>query len=288
MYIYENVSYPLIARKKCIIIMPDNLKRRKNRMVFAIDAGNTNIVLGAFDASGSLHFTARIATDPLMTSDQYAATIGNILNLYGVPRDSVSGAIISTVVPALVGSLGKAAKTLFGFEPMIVGRGIESGLKVKNISPDAIGADLVCGAVGAIKKYGCPLVIFDFGTATTVTAIDRDGIFIGGSIIPGVMISLRALTSSAALLQDITPDGSRINPISLDTAECMRAGSLLGSACMMDGMIARFREEIGENAKVIATGGLAGAIVPYCRTEGIIHDDTLLLDGLYEIYQNNK
>lgn len=257
-------------------------------MVFAIDAGNTNIVLGAFDASGELHFTARVATDPLMTGDQYAVTIGNILNLYGVPRDSVSGAIISTVVPSLVGSLGRAAKTLFGFEPMIVGKGIDSGLKVKGLSPDAIGADLVSGGVGAIEKYGFPLVIFDFGTATTVTAIDRDGYFIGGSIIPGVMISLRALSSSAALLKDIDPNGEKLEPISLDTAECMRSGTLLGSACMMDGMIERFREKIGADAKVVATGGLAAAIVPYCRTEGIIHDDRLLLDGLYAIYLRNK
>ena len=258
-------------------------------MVFAIDAGNTNIVLGAFDASGSLHFTARVATDTLMTGDQYAATLGNILNLYGVPRDSVSGAVISTVVPALVQSLGRAAKTLFGFEPMIVGRGVDAGLKVKGgIPADSIGADLVCGAVGAIKKYFAPLIIFDFGTATTVSAIDREGTFLGGSIIPGVMISLRALTSSAALLQDVTPDGSEPDPISLDTAECMRSGSLLGSACMMDGMIERFREKIGHDAKVIVTGGLGGIIVPHCRTKGIIHDDTLLLDGLYEIYKLNS
>ena len=255
-------------------------------MVFAIDAGNTNIVLGAFDGSGELLFTARIATDPLRTSDQYAAEIGNILNLYGVSREAVNGAIISTVVPALVTSLGSAIKLLFGLEAMTVGRGIKSGLKINGLDESAIGADLVCGAVGAIKKYGAPLIIFDFGTATTITAVDKDGVFIGGSIIPGVMISLRALSSSAALLQDISPDGSDISPISLDTAECMRSGSLLGTASMMDGMIERFREKLGD-AKVVATGGLAGLIVPYCRTEGIIRDDRLLLDGLYDIYRKN-
>ncbi len=255
-------------------------------MVFAIDAGNTNIVLGAFDGSGELLFTARIATDPLRTSDQYAAEIGNILNLYGVSRSAVNGAVISTVVPALITSLGAAIKLLFGIEPMTVGKGIKSGLKINGLDESAIGADLVCGAVGAIKKYGSPLIIFDFGTATTITAVDKDGVFIGGSIIPGVMISLRALSSSAALLQDISPDGSDISPISLDTAECMRSGSLLGTASMMDGMIERFREKLGD-AKVVATGGLAGLIVPYCRTEGIIRDDRLLLDGLYEIYQKN-
>lgn len=256
-------------------------------MVFTIDAGNTNIVLGAFDQIGALKFTARVATDPQMTGDQYAATIGNILNLYEISRGDISGSIISTVVPALVPTLTAAVKLLFGSEPMVVGKGIDSGLKIKGMNGDHIGADLVCGAVGAMKKYGAPLIIFDFGTATTITAIDRDGVFIGGSIIPGVMISLRALSSSAALLQDISPDGTELSPISLDTAECMRSGSLLGSASMMDGMIERFREQLGEDAKVVATGGLAGIIVPYCKTEGIIHDDRLLLDGLYAIYMKN-
>ncbi len=255
-------------------------------MVFAIDAGNTNIVLGAFDGSGSLAFTARIATDPLKTSDQYAADIQNILNLFSVRREDITGSIVSTVVPALVASLSAAIRLLFGSEAMVVGRGINCGLKVKGLSPDQIGADLVCGAVGAINKYGAPLIIFDFGTATTVSAIDGDGVFIGGSIIPGVMISLRALSSSAALLQDIAAESRQISPISLDTAECMRSGSILGTACMMDGMIGLFRETLGD-AKVIATGGLAGTVVPHCKTKGIIHDDRLLLDGLYDIYKLN-
>lgn len=259
-------------------------------MVFTIDAGNTNIVLGAFDEEGRLCFTARVATDSFMTGDQYAAIIANILTLHGIRRERVNGVIISTVVPSLVNSLGRAAELLFCKKPLILGKGVDSGLIIDGgISPDAIGADLVCGAIGAMVKYpGYPLIIFDFGTATTITAIDKDGVFIGGSIIPGVMVSLKALSSSAALLQDIAPDGAEISPISLDTAECMRSGSLIGSACMMDGMIERFRQRIGENAKVVATGGLAGVIVPYCKTEGIIHDETLLLDGLYEIYKKNK
>ena len=256
-------------------------------MIFAIDAGNTNIVLGAFSGDGELHFTARVATNSDMTSDQYAATITNILNLYGISRGDIEGSIISTVVPALVKTLSSAIRLLFGHNPLVVGGGVDSGLRVKGLSPDQIGADLVCGAVGAMKKYQLPLIIFDFGTATTITAIDRNGEFIGGSIIPGVMISLKALSSSAALLQDISPEGVDIVPISLDTAMCMRSGSLLGSASMMDGMIARFREELGEDATVVATGGLAGVIVPYCRTEGIAHDPDLLLDGLYEIYKKN-
>ncbi len=256
-------------------------------MVFAVDAGNTNIVLGVFDGDSKLLFTARIATDSKMTGDQYAAAISEILGLYGVSKEKISGSIISTVVPSLTASLPAAVRLLFGHEALILGKGINCGLRVKGADPSAIGADLICGAVGAMKKYPLPLIIFDFGTATTVTAVNRDGEFIGGSIIPGVMISLRALSSAAALLQDVTPDGAPVSPISLDTAECMRSGSILGAASMMDGMIERFREELGADAFVVATGGLAGSVVPHCKTKGVVKDDTLLLDGLYEIYRLN-
>lgn len=257
-------------------------------MVFAIDAGNTNIVLGVFDAEGKILFTSRIATDRAKTGEQYAVEISGILGLYGIERSGISGSVISTVVPELVGSLSAAVRILFGHEAVIVGKGSVCGLEVRGLKPSDIGADLICGAVGAIKKYGAPAIIFDFGTATTVTAVDSGGVFIGGSIIPGVMISLRALSSSAALLQDIAADGAELKPISLDTAESMRSGLIIGNACMMDGMIERFREELGKDTKVIATGGLAGVIVPHCRTEGIILDGELLLNGLYEIYKDNR
>ena len=254
-------------------------------MLFAVDAGNTNIVLGVFDGPDRLLFTSRVVTDPLMTGDQYAGIIANILSLYNIPREKITDSIVSTVVPALMQSLPAALKLLFKSEPLVLGRGLKSGLKVRGFSPDALGADLVCGAVGALKKYPAPLIVFDFGTATTVSAIDR-----GGTIIPGIMISLKALSSTAALLKDVSPNGS-ISPISLDTAECMRSGSILSAAYMMDGMIQSFRETLGEDAFVVATGGLSSLVVPHCKTAGIVRDDTLLLDGLYEIFalnSNNK
>lgn len=257
-------------------------------MVFAVDAGNTNIVVGGLCTKDDIRFTARLATDQSMTSDQYAAQIGNILKLYKIREDEITGAIISTVVPVLAETLSSAIRLLFGIDPLVVGRGIDCGLDVKGVSANDLGADLICAAVGALDMYQPPLIIFDFGTATTVTAIDKDGIFRGGSIIPGVKISLGALSSTAALLRDIDLDSPEIAPISLDTAVCMRSGILIGSACMMDGMIERYRHEIGENAAVIATGGLAGVIVPNCKTPGIILDRNLLLRGLYIIYIKNQ
>lgn len=151
-----------------------------------------------------------------------------------------------------------------------------------------MGADLVCGAVGALLKYKAPLIVFDFGTATTISGIDGGGSFLGGSIIPGVNVSLRALSSSAAQLQDINTDSGAISVIGTNTVDSMRSGVILGNASMMDGMIRRYREALGEDALVVATGGLAGSIVPYCETKGIIIDDTLLLDGLYAIYKKNR
>ena len=248
-------------------------------MLFTVDAGNTNIVFGVFSSSPTPIFTARVATVHDKTSDQYAALISEILRLYKTDPEKITGAIISTVVPALVPTLSAAINLLFGITPAVVGKNISSGLKIKGGIPEAyIGADLICGAVGALEKYPAPIIIFDFGTATTVTAIDKEG----------VKISLNALSSTAALLQDIDLDGAeKLEPISLDTALCMKSGILLGSASMMDGMIRRFKSELGGDASVIATGGLAGVIVPHCETENIILDRELLLTGLRAIYQKN-
>lgn len=257
-------------------------------MVFTVDVGNTNIVLGVFDSEGKLLFTSRVATESSKTEDQYAITFGEILRLYGVERAGFKGAVISTVVPSLVPVLKNAVKKLFGVCAIVVGPGIRTGLNIRLDNPAILGADLVCGAVGALKKYKPPMIIFDFGTATTISGIGADGSFLGGSIIPGVNVSLKALSSSAAQLQDINPDSGGITAIGTNTIDSMRSGAILGNASMMDGMIRRYRSVLGENAAVIATGGLASSIVPYCETEGIVLDQGLLLDGLYEIYLKNR
>ena len=253
-----------------------------------VDAGNTNIVLGAFDDAGKLLFTSRVATEAAKTDDQYAVTFYDLIRLNGLDRSSFDGAIISTVVPVLITTLRNAIKKLLNVTPLVVGPGIKTGLNIKLDNPAILGADLVCGAVGALLKYSAPLIVFDFGTATTISGIDRSGAFLGGSIIPGIKVSLKALSSSAAQLQDINTDTGLITVIGTNTIDSMRSGMLLGSASMMDGMIMRYREVLGEDATVVATGGLASLVVPYCKTEGIILDDGLLLDGLYAIYKKNQ
>ncbi len=257
-------------------------------MVFTVDAGNTNIVLGAFDGEGRLIFTSRVATESFKTDDQYVIDFYDLIRFNGFERRDFDGAIISTVVPSLITTLKSAVKKLFGVNALIVGPGVKTGLNIRIDNPAILGADLVCGAVGALLKYRAPLIIFDFGTATTISAIDRSEAFLGGSIIPGLNVSLKALSSSAALLQDVNTDLGEVTVIGTNSIDSIRSGMLLGSASMMDGMISRYREILGSDAKVVVTGGLASTVLPYCRTDGIILDDRLLLDGLYAIYQKNQ
>lgn len=256
-------------------------------MVFTVDVGNTNIVLGGFDNEDRLLFTSRITTDHNRTADQYAITILDILELYHQKDKQFDGAIISSVVPSLVPVLREAIFKLMGIHSLVVGPGIKTGLNIKLENPAILGADLVCGAVGALMKYKAPLIVFDFGTATTISAIDKSGAFLGGSIIPGVNVSLKALSSSTAMLQDVYTGGS-VPVIGMNTPDSMRSGLILGNASMVDGMIARYREILGEEAAVVATGGLASTVIKHCKTEGIIIDDGLLLDGLYGIYKRNR
>ena len=254
-------------------------------MIFTVDAGNTNIVLGGFE-NEKLLFTSRIATQTALMSDEYAVKFSEILSLYGHSSSEIEGAIISSVVTPLTPVLKDALSRLTGRKIITVGPGIKTGVNIRIDDPAVLGADLVCGAVGAMEKYDPPCVIFDLGTATTISAIDRGRFFLGGSIIPGVKVSLKALSATAAALPDINTELTGNVLIGTNTVDSMKSGSIIGTASMMDGMAVRYKEVIGEDAVVIATGGLASAIVPHCR-EKFILDETLLLDGLYSLYKKN-
>ncbi len=254
-------------------------------MIFTVDAGNTNIVLGGFE-NDKLLFTSRVATQTSLMADEYAVKFCEILSLYGHQSSSIEGAIISSVVTPLTPVLNQAVKRLTDKRVITVGPGIRTGVNIKIDDPAVLGADLVCGAVGAMEKYDPPCIIFDLGTATTISAIDRNRYFLGGSIIPGVKVSLKALSSTAAALPDINTELTGNVLIGTNTVDSMKSGSIIGTASMMDGMAVRYKEVIGEDAVVIATGGLASSIVPYCR-EKFILDEALLLDGLYSLYKKN-
>ncbi len=254
-------------------------------MILTIDAGNTNIVLGGFE-NDKLLFLSRIATQTALMPDEYAVKFSEILALYGHTASDIEGAAISSVVTPLTPAFKAAVKRLSDCTVVTVGPGIKTGVNIRIDDPAALGADLVCGAVGAMEKYAPPCVIFDLGTATTISAIDRNRFFLGGSIIPGVKVSLKALSSAAAALPDINTELSGDVLIGTNTVDCMKSGSIIGTASMMDGMAIRYKEAIGADAAVIATGGLAGTVLPYCR-EKFILDETLLIDGLYSLYKKN-
>lgn len=254
-------------------------------MILVIDIGNTNIVLGGF-SDDKLTFVARIATNANKTEDEYATKIKSILSLHEVDKTEVKGSIISSVVPPLNSVMTRAIRIAYGVEAIMVGPGIKTGINIVCDNPSTVGADLICACVAAHHIYGSPSLVVDMGTATKMMVVDRNGAFIGVSIIPGVNIGLRALASGTAQLPQISLEAPK-SVIGKNTADCMRSGVVFGNACMIDGMIDRFNEEMGENLKVIATGGLASTIVRHCKHE-ITLDDELLLKGLNILYNKNK
>ena len=254
-------------------------------MLLAIDVGNTNIVLGCIE-DGTILFEARMSTDRVKTSDQYCAELKNILSLFDVTPVDIEGSIISSVVPLVQQILVRAVERLTGLPCLTVGPGLKTGLNIKIDNPAQAGSDLIVGAVAAIERYGAPLCVVDLGTATTISVIDRDGVFRGGSIAPGVMLSLNALSGGTAQLPGISLEQPK-RAIGTNTVDSMRSGLLLGSAAMLDGMVERIEQELGYPTRVVATGGLAKFIVPLCQREMEI-DDKLLLRGLDLIYRKNK
>ena len=255
-------------------------------MILAVDIGNTNIVVGGYEGE-KLRFSVRFSTDPSRTSYDYAATLDKSLEFSQVSRQEVEGAIVSSVVPPLSTALCQAVKLLCpGVEPMLVGAGMKTGLNIRIDNPKELGADLLAAAVGAMVKYPLPAIVVDMGTATKIMVIDENRCFLGGAILAGVGISLRALASDTAQLPYISLDSPVKQVIGTNTIECMRSGTVLGAASMLDGMIQRYQEALGKETTVVACGGIAPAIVPYCRTK-VTLDDSLVLDGLVDLYRKN-
>ena len=253
-------------------------------MILAVDIGNSNIVIGGVDGNDIL-FEARLRTDATKTSDEYCIDVKMILEVYEVSKQDVEGAIISSVVPQVLNSIKTALKKLCGVDALVVGPGLKTGLNIKIENPSQTGADLVVGCVAALRQHKPPMIVIDMGTATTMIALDNTGAFIGGCIAPGVKISMDALTNRTALLPGLQLDQPR-KAIGRNTIDCMRSGIMMGSACMLDGMVERMEEELGEKATVVVTGGIAKFVIPMCRTP-MIYDKDLLLKGLVTLYREN-
>ena len=256
-------------------------------MLLAIDIGNTNIVLGCIrDEDDQILFAERLSTDHNKTALEYAISFRNVLHIYHLSAKDVTGVIIASVVPPITSLIDQALQKLTGKKAMIVGPGIKTGLNILMDNPAQVGADLIVGAVAGIDQYPVPLILVDMGTATTITVIDRNKNYIGGMILPGLMVSLDSLTSRTSKLPRIGLDPPK-KLIGKNTIDCMKSGILYGHASCIDGMVDRIEKELGEKTTIVATGGLSGTIAPLC-THTIIHDDGLLLKGLLLIYKKNR
>ena len=254
-------------------------------MILAIDIGNTNIVVGCIDKE-KIYFTERVATVRTKTELEYAIDIKTILDIYHINRTDIDGAIISSVVPQITNAAKLAVHKILHKDAMVLGPGIRTGLNIMLDNPGEMGADRVADAVAALAQYPVPLVIVDMGTATTVSVLDDRKRYIGGMIMPGVRISLDALTSRCSQLSGISiEEPKRI--IGKNTVDCMKSGILYGNAAAIDGIIDRIEEELGQKVTVIATGGMSKKIIPHCRRKMILDVD-LLLKGLQIIYEKNR
>ena len=253
-------------------------------MLLAIDIGNTNIVIGGIEDDKIL-FEARIATERVKTSDQYGAEIKNMLELFDVKAADIDACIISSVVPPVFNSVHTGVVKLTGKQPMVVGPGIKTGLNIQMDTPSQVGSDRIVIAVAALAEYEPPLTLLDLGTATTIEVVDKGNVYLGGCIIPGVRISLEALTNRASQLPGIQLDRPK-KVIGKNTVDCMRSGVMYGAAAMLDGMIERVEEELGYSTTVVATGGMAQFVCPLCKRKIKLERD-LLLKGLNLIYKKN-
>lgn len=253
-------------------------------MILTIDMGNSNIVVGGIDEN-KLYFEERITTDHRKTSLEYAIMLKNILEIHKVKRSDIEGAIMSSVVPPLNAPISSAVKKITGKKLIVVGSGMKTGLNIKVDNPKTVGGDRIVAAVAAIAQFEGPIIIIDMGTATTLDVVDKSGCYIGGVILPGIMVSLNALVGNTAQLPQINLDVPK-RVIGKNTVECMRNGIMYGNAAMIDGLIDRVETELGEKCTLVATGGITRFITPLCRHE-ITYIPDLLLRGLLILYRQN-
>ena len=253
-------------------------------MVLAVDVGNTNVVVGCFEAD-RIKFVERLATNRNSTALEYAVLIKTVLELNGCAHQAFEGGIVSSVVPAVTNMIKAALEKLTGKTPLVVGPGLKTGLMIRLENPSQLGSDRVADAVAAIDGYPCPLIVVDMGTATTFSVVDKNKNFIGGVIMPGLRLSAAALASKTSQLPQISLDPPK-KAIGRNTVECMKSGLIFGCASTIDGILDHIEQELGFPCTVVSTGGHARLVTPYCK-HPIINDDWLLLKGLMLLYRRN-
>ena len=257
-------------------------------MLLVIDVGNTNIVAGVFDDK-ELVCQLRFSTDRSKTADEYGILLRSMFNYTRMPMDQIKAIIISSVVPPLIVPLCHMCERYFELTPMVVGPGIKSGISLRYDNPREVGADRIVNAVAAFDKYskkGMPMIIVDFGTATTFCALLPTGEYLGGAIAPGIGISTEALFQRTAKLPRIELIKPK-NVISRNTVNAMQAGVIYGFVGQMDGIVRHMKEELGGNAFVVATGGFANTMAAESDSIDVV-EPFLTLDGLRILHEKNS
>ena len=254
-------------------------------MLLTIDIGNTNLTLGLYEGD-KLGAHWRLATDHNRMPDEYGLQFLGVLQNAGKTLNDITGVSLASVVPPLTGRVIQACREYLKQEPLVVDAGVKTGIKVRYEDPKAVGADRICDAVAVMKLYGGPACVVDFGTATTFNALTRDGEYLGGAITAGINLAAEALFTRAAKLPRID---LQVPPsvIGRNTTHAMQSGLLFGYVSMVEGMVARFRAELGNDMKVIATGGLAEVVAKETKVINVI-SPWLTLEGLRLIWELNR
>jgi len=254
-------------------------------MILAVDIGNTQTVLGLV-LDGRLDGSWRISTDATLTPDEIRVKLGGLLALQGSSWGDVERLVIASVVPVLTVAYEQLALDATSVPPLVVGPGVKTGLRIAYDNPHEVGADRIANALAAVDAHGAPVLIVDFGTATTLDVVDASGAYLGGAIAPGVETSAEALFRRAARLSAVELEApTRV--IGRTTRESVQAGLVLGEALMVDGLVRRAWTELGSECPVVATGGLAGRMAPLCETVTDVDPD-LTLKGLVLVWERNR